>query len=45
MDGRKVRHGSLELRDRKKIARSVEVAKWIIDDRLYKKRVQRRALS
>jgi hypothetical protein len=45
VDGRRVRSGSLESRDRKKIARSVEVAKWIIDGRLYKKRVQQRALS
>ena len=45
VDGREVLRGSLESRDRKKIARSVEVAKWIIDDRLYNKRVQQRALS
>jgi len=45
VDGREVHPGSLESRDRKKIARSVEVAKWIIDDRLYNKRVQQRAPS
>jgi len=45
VDGREVHPGSLESRDRKKIARSVEVAKWIIDDRLYNKWVQQRALS
>jgi NAD(P)-dependent dehydrogenase (short-subunit alcohol dehydrogenase family) len=37
VDGRQVRPGSLESRDRAKIARSVEVAKWLINERLYNK--------
>ena len=37
VDGRQIRPGSLESRDRTKISRSVEVAKWLINERLYNK--------
>jgi hypothetical protein len=37
VDGREIRPGSLESRDRAKIARSVEVAKWLLNERLYNK--------
>ena len=42
VDGREIRPGSLESRDREKIARSVEVAKWLLDERLYNKREKQR---
>jgi NAD(P)-dependent dehydrogenase (short-subunit alcohol dehydrogenase family) len=35
VDGRQIRPGSLESQDPSKIARSVEVAKWLINERLY----------
>jgi NAD(P)-dependent dehydrogenase (short-subunit alcohol dehydrogenase family) len=41
VDGREIRPGSLESMDRVKIARTVEVARWLIDDRLRKNRVSR----
>ena len=37
VDGRQVRPGSPESRDPAKIERSVEVAKWLINERLYNK--------
>src|SRR5262245_3471496 len=43
VDGREIRSGSLESRDRAKIARSVEVAKWLLNERLYNKREKQRA--
>jgi len=38
VDGREIKPGSLESRDRVKIARAVAVANWLIDDRLGKNR-------
>lgn len=37
VDGRQVRPGSLDSQDPAKIARSVEVANWLINERLYNK--------
>src|SRR5262245_64917035 len=45
VDGREIRPGSLESRDRAKIARSVEVAKWLLNERLYNKRGKQRTTS
>ncbi len=45
VDGRQVRPGSLESRDNAKIGRTVEVAKWLINERLYNKREQQRTIS
>jgi NAD(P)-dependent dehydrogenase (short-subunit alcohol dehydrogenase family) len=45
VDGREIRPGSLESRDRAKIARSVEVAKRLLDERLYNKRGKQRTTS
>jgi NAD(P)-dependent dehydrogenase (short-subunit alcohol dehydrogenase family) len=42
VDGREIRPGSLESRDRAKIARSVEVARWLLNERLYNKREKQR---
>ena len=44
VDGREIRPGSLESRDRAKIARSVEVAKWLLNERLYNKREKQRTM-
>ena len=38
VDGREIKPGSLESRDRVKIARAAAVANWLIDDRLGKNR-------
>jgi hypothetical protein len=45
VDGRQIRPGSLESWDPAKIAWSVEVAKWLINERLYKKRGQQTTIS
>jgi NAD(P)-dependent dehydrogenase (short-subunit alcohol dehydrogenase family) len=45
VDGRQIRPGSLESRDNAKISRSVEVARWLINERLYAKRQQQRTIS
>src|SRR5262245_14910187 len=45
VDGREIRPGSLESQDRAKIARSVEVAKWLFNERLYNKRKKQRTTS
>jgi hypothetical protein len=42
VDGREIRLGSLESQDLAKIARSVEVAMWLLNERLYNKREKQR---
>jgi NAD(P)-dependent dehydrogenase (short-subunit alcohol dehydrogenase family) len=44
VDGRQVRPGSLDSQDPAKIAQSVEVAKWLINERLYNSREPQRTI-